>query len=265
MKTIVEYLQKLDLSETEAKIYLTLIENGPKRVRELAEAVGLKRTTAYLYIDALIGRGLAAEDTKESGTVIIASPPQRLQYLVDQKYKTAKSLHLELPAVLKAIKSSLSQSKTPQEETEIKYLKGLNSIRAIYEEALNTDELRSYVKVEETPPFFSNNVDLFTNAFNKNKKLKVWEIFHDSPIAKEEAAQILSKNNRYFYKLMPKDLKLTSEDILIYDDKVAIINYKTKISGVILQNINYYNNSKELFDFIWRMIPENQTPAAKAQ
>ncbi len=258
MKSIVDYLKQLDLSETEARIYLTLIENGPKRVRELAEAVGLKRTTAYLYVDALIGRGLAAEDTKESGTVIIANPPQRLQYLVDQKYKTAKSLHLELPTILKAIKTSSSQAKTPEEETEIKYFKGINSIRAIYEEAFRGNEVRSYVKIEETPTLSPDNVALFDNAFKKNKKLKIWEIIYDSPFSRRQTIKILSQNNKgYSCKFMPSNLKWsTSEDILIYDGKVVIVNYTGKMSSIVLQNTDFYNNSNALFDFIWKILPE---------
>lgn len=52
-------------------------------------------------------------------------------------------------------------------------------------------------------------------------------------------------------------MKLTSNDILIYDGKVSIINIKDKnnIEGVVLCNQDYYNNSKQLFDLLWRMLP----------
>ncbi len=255
MKTVVEYLKQLDLSETESKIYLALIENGPKRVRELAELVGLKRTTAYLYIDALIDRGLAAEDMRESGMVIIASPPQRLQYLVDQKYKTAKSLHLELPTILKAIKSSLSQSKTPEEETEIKYLKGINGIKSIYDEALKGTELLLYATLSELAPKLPGDENLFENALNRNKNLKIFEIYGDSP-EKIKQYNYTAKSNRYFYKFMPAGVDLTAPGILHYDNKVAIINVKGKPNGVVLLNKDYYINSKKLFNFIWKILPE---------
>lgn len=256
MKTLIDYLKQLDLSEIEAKIYINLIEGGPKRVRELAEAVGLKRTTAYLHIESLVSKGLISEEVKESGVRISANPPQRLKYLVEQKLKTAQSLNEQLPGVLNTIKTSFSQQLTPPEETEIKYLKGINSIRAIYEEALSTNELRSYVKLEEVGGIFPDNITLFNNAFNKNKRLIVREILYDSSPSDQQTSRLLSKNNRYYYKLIPKDLKLTSEDILIYNSKVAILNYKSKLNGVVLHNIDYYNNSKELFDFIWKMIPD---------
>lgn len=255
MKTIIDYLKKLDLSETEARIYLALIENGPKRVRELAELVGLKRTTAYLYIDSLISRGLAAEDTKESGTVIIANPPQRLQYLVDQKYKTAKSLHLELPTVLKTIKTSFSQSKPTPEETEIKYLKGINGVTSIYDEALKGKELRLYVTLSELANLFHVDPDRFENALKHNPQLKIYEIYGDSP-EKIKKFSYTAKSTRYFYKFLPADVDLTSPGILLYNNKVATIIGKGKLSAIILHNKDYYDNSIRLFDFIWKTLPE---------
>jgi len=58
MEKILEYLEQLDLSEIEAKLYLTLLETGPTSVRDIAAAIGIKRTTAYLYVDQLAEKGL---------------------------------------------------------------------------------------------------------------------------------------------------------------------------------------------------------------
>ena len=66
----------------------------------------------------------------------------------------------------------------------------------------------------------------------------------------------MQNNKRYSYKFIPEDLKLSSEDILMYDGKVAIVNYRGKVSSIVLQSADFYNNLKELFDFIWKMIPE---------
>ena len=257
MNSVIEYLKHLDLSETEAKIYLTLIENGPKRVRELAESVGLKRTTTYFHIDSLIKKGLIAEEVKGSGARIVANPPQWLKYLVDNKIKTAQILQEQYPTIVKTINTAFSRSQTPEEETEIKYFTGIKSVEFIYEEAFKCDEIRSYVKVNEAPTLSSDNVILFDNALKKNKNLKIWEIIYDSPFSRRQTIKILSQNNnRYYCKFMPNNLKWsTREDILIYNGKVVIISYGEKITSIVLQNTDFYNNSKELFDFTWKMLP----------
>ena len=64
-----------------------------------------------------------------------------------------------------------------------------------------------------------------------------------------------SQNERYFFKFLPHDIKLSSADILIYDGKVGIINVKNKITGVVFKNNEYFMNSKVLFDLIWKMLP----------
>lgn len=64
-----------------------------------------------------------------------------------------------------------------------------------------------------------------------------------------------ANSNRYFYKFMPPSAGLTSPGIVIYDNKVAIVNTGEKISAVVLYNRDFYLNSKNLFDFIWNMLP----------
>ena len=63
---IIEYLKQLDLSEIEAELYLILLNKGSLSVRDLAEISGIKRTTAYIYIDQLIEKGLVLKVVKES-------------------------------------------------------------------------------------------------------------------------------------------------------------------------------------------------------
>jgi sugar-specific transcriptional regulator TrmB len=260
MKKIIDYLEQLDLSESEAKLYITLLETGSLSVRELANKIGMNRTTAYLYIDQLIEKGLIMKIVKGSRTQVAPNNPEEsLRYLMEEKLQKAKTIQSEFPEVVQTINASLPKFQEVG-QSEIKFYKGINAVKKIYEEAFNGNEIRSYVKVEEAPTLSSNNVNLFNSAFKKNKKLKMWEIIYESPHAQKKAEEIKSQSEKYFYKFMPSDLKwsITSEDIVIYDGKVAIINWgKGKVSSVILQSADYYNNSKELFDFIWRMIPAN--------
>lgn len=259
MDKIINYLKELELSEIEAKLYLTLLQNGPISVRDLAETIQIKRTTAYFYIDQLVEKGLVMKLVKGSKKMVAANPPESLQHLVEEKMTSAKQVEQNFPSILKTLTTSLPQS-VRTTDAEIKYYKGINAVRKIYEEAFTGNDLRSYVKVEDQPALSSDNPEFFSDAFKKNRNLKVWEIVYESPHSRRQAMKILSQTNSYFYKFMPKDLKwsLSSEDILIYSGKVAIINYADNISCVVLASEGFYNNSKEIFDFLWKMLPEKQ-------
>ncbi len=255
MKKILDYLKQLDFSEIEAKLYLTLLESGQMSVAELAQTAKINRTAAYSYIYSLLEKGVIVEAMIGLRKKLIAIEPERLEYLIDQKYRKVKMLHQEFPTVLKAIKSSFSQSEITPEEPAIKYFNGKSGVRSIYEDSFKAQEICSFVYLAEPQIFFSDNIALFNNAFSKNKDLKIREIVDDS-LASRKETQLLSLNEGYSYKFMSKDLKLRGEDILIYDGKVAILNIRGKMSSVVIQNNDYYFNSKKLFEYIWKTLPE---------
>lgn len=257
MNDIIGYLENLGVPDAEAKLYFKILEVGPKSVRELASLLKINRATAYSYINHLFDLGLIMKAVKGSRTLIALNDPvSSLQELVNKGIRSAKTIEKDFPSVIQAITTAYPSYKEKEiGDAEIKYYKGHSGVRKIYRDALKVKELCSYARVQETGGLFPDNVEFFNAAFKQNPALTVREILYDSPLVEEQAPKLLSKNKRYSYKLMPSDLKLTSEDILIYDGKVAIINYKDKVSSVVLQSFDYYNNSKELFDFIWSRIP----------
>lgn len=256
MEKILDFLKELNLTEVEAKLYLTLLEAGPSSVRDIAQKIGLKRTTAYLYIENLMKKGLITKNVINSRSQISPiQPTDGLKALVKETVENTNDIEKKLPETIENIHSSFPGFKEV-EKFEIKQYNHISGVKQIYEEAFKAEDVRSYVKIVEGEGIFNNNVEVFNEAFKKNPKLVIKEILYDTPLSKEQAPSLLAKTNRYAYKFMPKDMKLTSEDMLIYDGKVAIINYRENIHSVVLQSKDLYNNFKELFDFIWKMIPD---------
>jgi len=255
MEEITEFLKQLDLSDIEAKIYITLLESGPTTVRELAEDINIKRTTTYTYINQLIEKGLITEVMKGFHKQIAANTPESLQFLIEQKLETVIILQKSFPDILKKL-DTIHPQEDSAKEAEIKYYKGKNGVRSIYEMALRANEFRSYVNVEEVLEVFPDNAKLFDIAIHSNPKMRMFEIVENSPQSRNRVNLAHKKSKRYSYKFFPKDVKITSTDILLYDGKISIINLKNKIDGLTLINTELYNNFKVLFDFIWRILPE---------
>ncbi len=252
MEKIIAYLTQLELSELEAKLYLTLLQTGPISVRELAANIDIKRTTAYLYIDQLVEKGLVIKLIKGSSKLIAAEEPTNLEGLVRKKVDQAKDIQEKLPSILKTIETSLPHGKDIG-DAEIKYYKGKNGVKKIYEEALKSKELRSYVNIEEIVQVFPENFELFNNAFKQNPGLVMYEICEDSSKAKE---RIGTSSKKHLYKILPKEMKFSAQDILIYKDTIAIIHFKDSINGIVLKNEDLYNNFRLLFDFVWKILPD---------
>lgn len=258
--TIVSYLEQLELLPLETKIYLTLLETGAMTARELTRKLGTNRTSVYPPIDSLIEKELIMKMVKESETKFAVTEPKEslpalLDRLVKRKLNSLKTLQAEFPTIVKVIdRSHIKNSEVA--DAEIKYYKGKTGVKKIYEEALQAKELRSYVSIEEITRIFPENVQLFDNAFKQNPTMKMFEIVENSPQAKKRFETIV-ESEQYFYKFLPKDMKFAPQDMLIYDDKVAIIHFKNKVSGVVLCNIDLYTNFKLLFDYMWKTLPSH--------
>src|SRR5216683_4756137 len=120
MDNIVDYLKQLDLSDVEAKLYLTLLQTGPASVRDLAQTIDIKRTTAYFYIDQLVDKGLIMKLVKGSKKLVAANEPENLKILVEKKLKNANDVQKKFPDILKALTTSLPKENNSG-DAEIKY------------------------------------------------------------------------------------------------------------------------------------------------
>ena len=103
MKIVQDYLQELGLSEIEAKLYQGLLEKGPSTAMELATHVGLKRITVHFNIESLIQKGLVTESREGARRQIVAEPPERLKYLLDQRFESIKSLRDKFTSIVTVI------------------------------------------------------------------------------------------------------------------------------------------------------------------
>jgi sugar-specific transcriptional regulator TrmB len=253
-RTIINYLRKLDFSETEAKLYIILLQKGSMSIADLAEKAKLNRTATYGYITRLLEKGVISK-SKGASNKITANPPEQLHYLVDEKLSAANILQEQLFSVVTTLNTTFMRS-TRVNESEMKYFKGRKGIRAIYDDCLKSNKICSYFNPKEIKALLPENTDMFEHSLTTNKQMEIFEIVEDSDYARTRSKAIF-ESPRHYWKFLPNDIKLTSNDILIYDDKVAIVNLidEENFTGFILQNKDYYNNSIQLFELLWRLLP----------
>ena len=256
-QNVTEYLERLGLSELEAKIYISLLKNGTVNARDLAKTSGVRRTSVYNNLNLLIEKGLVTRLESGTQTLFEANQPQEiLPYLVQQKVQAGREVEDNLPHMLDTLDGMVSRTSAGiRREAEIKYVKGKPAGRKIYEEALQAPELRSYVNIEEIVKVFPENFSMFDNAFKQNPDMQMFEIVEDSPQAKERIKSS-SRREQYLYKFLPQGMILSAQDILIYDNKVAFIHFKDNISGIVHNSTDLYKNFKIIFDLNWKMLPE---------
>jgi len=252
MKKIHDYLIDLGLTEIEAILYQGLLETGPTTIKRLSDHVNIKRITVHFNIENLISKGLITQTIVGARRQILAESPERLKYFVDRKIESNSNLLRRFPDFLRTA-TSLQQAIDRNKEVEIKYYEGKKGVETIYADVMRSKEVRSYANLEIIANIFPENVDLFIKGMRDNPRIRLREIVGQSEISRKNSA-LFAKNPRYQYKFAPASIKLTPADIMIYGNKVAIVNVAKETSGMIFNNHNYYQTSKEIFDFIWSVI-----------
>ena len=262
MEKIISYLKQLDLSEVEAKLYVTLLQSGPTSIRDLAQTVEIKRTTAYFYIDQLTEKGLIMKLVKGSRKLVEANKPESLQALVEKKLEAAQQTKKDFAELFSMIDKKIPEDRN-FDKGDIRYYKGKLAIKKVYDESLRGPELRVYANLAKLETLLAKSnfilpYDIYEKALEKNKDLKIYEMVADEPGSIDQFTldETTNKNSRYQHKHMPSSIGLTSPGIAFFNNKVVIISGESEPYITVWENADFYDNSIKLFDFIWNVLPE---------
>ncbi|MEK7460666.1 MAG: helix-turn-helix domain-containing protein, partial [Patescibacteria group bacterium] len=78
-------LEKLGLSEKEARVYLALLGIGQATVQQIAKKAGVVRPTTYVILETLSKKGLATTVEKNGKVYFAAESPEQLQQFLKQQ------------------------------------------------------------------------------------------------------------------------------------------------------------------------------------
>jgi len=135
---------------------------------------------------------------------------------------------MQLPKISLASKEAIN--------AETKFYKGKAGVRKIYEDILKGKEQRSFVDVTsiEISP---GKLYIIYDVVEKNPHLKMFEIYHNT--ASTHKYIDLVKDTKTIFINFTSDTKLSAQDILIYDNKVAIISFNKEINAVVFAKYRF--------------------------
>ncbi|MBN1617928.1 hypothetical protein JW887_01125, partial [Candidatus Dojkabacteria bacterium] len=251
-------LQQLGLSHQEVLLYVNLLKNNYSTTSSISKIIKEPRTNTHRYIGKLVKKGLVSRSLRDSQKLLIAENPNKIELLLknqeiahEEKLKEIRDTQENVYKVI----TQLNQYKNSSDEEmiEVKYYEGKLGARSIYIEAFAAEELRSYVNLGAAHKTFPENSQLYIDCQKKKSSSIVKEIIDNSEVSVTKATEY-AKSNNFKFKIAPYKMNIDLIDILIYDGKVAMINFRNSIVGSVLINKDYYLNSKVSFDFMWDRI-----------
>ena len=231
-------LTKLGFSEKEAKLYLACLELGSGTVIQLSRKADVTRTSAYDILDEMLEKGYVSKIHKDKHIIFSAVDPETLKKRFEN---SIRDLELALPE-LKGLFNKQAQPK-------VRYFEGIDGVKRVYEDTLTaTTEILNYANSKEVRMHWSNYDEDYVQK-RINKKIMLKGIAPDD----ECGLQVKKDDNKSLreIRLLPeKEFSFTNE-INIYDNKVAIVSFTNEPIGIIIESQEIADTQRDIFKMAW--------------
>lgn len=235
-------LENIGLNKKEARIYLAALEIGSNPVSKIAQRAKINRVTTYDVIEKLAKRGFVTSFTRAKVKYYTATDPE---LVVNDFKKKVEDLDAALP-LLKDVSGEVTKPTVTTYE-------GLDAIKKIFTQALRTDEkilMISNIKdLELHWPTFMEDFE---------RKRMDYELSLNLIALDDQRGKFMKEYDDEFQRstrLASKEHHNFTSHILIFDGKVAFMNFKSSI-GVIIEDTDIVSTQCALFHMKWNMLNE---------
>ena len=241
MNEIIESLQKIGLSDKEAKVYIALLKIGDATVKDISSEANLKRPTTYLILEELRQKGLILKIPHAKKAVYQAKNTDELYGYASENMSAFKRA---LPKI-----ESLQTEHNP---VKTFYFEGIQGLKDALFYKMNGMEEKSITGFFAKDAGVSKPVmDLFTK-FNKtliDRKVTVTGITPEG-----EGTRNYQKQHPEFYKnisFAPQGDYSAEISIETTDDFIRIID-GVEMKAVIVESKRVADAVKQIFNIVKR-------------
>lgn len=232
-----DILQKIGLSEHESKVYTSLLSSGQSTISDISKKTGIHRPIIYKILPGLHEKGLITSHLKGKRTIYTAEPPEKLEKIFDELTKTFMATIPELAMTYKL------QSQKPL----IRFFDGKKGITSVFEDVVTTlNKGDVYYRYSSRKSFSKNYLSDRYRRLRDQKKIDHFII--TSEVMAKEHTPLLERE----MKFVPKEFDLFDQNItqIIYDNKVAFIDYNSETAAII-ENSKIADFQKKIFKLLY--------------
>lgn len=228
-----EILIELGLTESEVKVYMALLEQGPSLAGRISRKTGIHRRNVYDITERLIKKGFIGYILKNNRRMFEAANPDKFVDLLKQK-------EAELNEGLPFLKELYGRNK---EKEETSFFKGKEGLKTVFEDQLSENRRREVLilgashSAFEILPFYFKWYD--KDRANKRIAVKI--------IATERLGKRIPLSEiRYLPRKYANPLAIN-----IYKDKVAIILWKKEPIAIVIKEREVADSYRKYFELMW--------------
>lgn len=238
-KRLEKILEGIGLNNKEATVYLACLELDFASNAQIARATKLNRITNYEILKKLVEKKIVASYKKRDTKYFIAVDPRVIIKQAKDKILLAED---SLPEIL-SVANQIGR------KPKIYYFEGIDGIKNIYDDSLTAKgTIFTFTNPKDVEDLLGKDYveDYLQNRVKKGIKVK--GLAPDNKYGKnaKEVSSYLLREARLF---SDEIYKITNE-IMIYDDKVAIYSGSDQI-GLIIMNPMLASTFRNIWQMAW--------------
>lgn len=226
----------------EAKIYLACLKIGQATVSDIARESGVQRTFIYDLVKNMVENGILSEVEIRGTLHYSALSIDKFKALQEEKINRLESVMPEIRALVKTI----------GDKPRVQFFEGAQGIQIALEDTLKQPQNGLILAFATAEGYYSQDQS-FINSYLKRrvkKGIQVRAIGPDLPVNRE----YLEKDKEQLRETRLVDAKLYpfTNEIDIYENKVAIMSLQGELLSVIIESESVAKTLRSIFELAWK-------------
>ncbi len=238
-KNIKAVLTDLGLSETEARVYLSMLHLGPGSVQNIAKRAKVSRTAAYDLIEGLQKKGLASTFQEGKKTMFSAEDPGQLESYFKTRISTMKGTLGTLGRLVPELRV-MHGSDRPR----VRFYSGEEGVRALFRDVESLD-VKEFIEIADADAVYEvidEKLLLELRSREGFKKIHIRSLAKSAPRNTKTRSEI---------RVLHEDSEAFHGNMWVYRNRVAFVSLHGSIEVVILENEIFAQTMRVLFEQAW--------------
>lgn len=244
----IDSLEKLGLSENQAKIYEVLLSTRILPARLIAAKAGLGRELSYIVLGQLEELGLVERIEKGRILLFRAKHPKNTKALLEEKEKDAKRAQKAYDDIIVSMMGDFNMA---HKKPHIEFHEGLEGIEKTYEDILkNAKEVRVIRSLYDRENQDIRNLVIEQLKRQSSKGIRSYVLSPHLPHMGQNKLSHDLERNITRKVVSPEKFTMPSQ-IMIYNNTVSITSMKSEIITTLIESEDIAKTFENIFRFMW--------------
>ncbi len=248
-------LISLGLDQTEAAIYLHLVEYGPKTLLALSRETSINRTKIYRYIERLKKLGVVEDTNVGWGLELRAASPQNFGVFIQQK----ESAIAEQKKTFNTLLTQISQISTfTRKEFEVHHYFGQEGLKQMMWNQLSAKKSLLQFAFESRNEAVGKKYAEIIRKNQVERKITLYEIENVRDQGDYWYTDVVNWGNYYDSRYIPARILTIRQNFSVFNNTLSIMNWGEANIGIEITNSHLAKMQEKIFWTFWEISKKYQ-------